>query len=85
MSEGWGLKVKGKDMYMAAQQYGPPGSFTVSTKEGRPPIYSPKVFPTLEQAERMLERLNASDKDSGVGAFRNEWEIVDFSQEGKGA
>lgn len=78
MSEGWALKVKDKDLYMAAQQYGPPGAFTVSTKEGRPPIYSPKVFPTLEQAETMLKRIQASDAGP-TGAFKDQWEIVEIT------
>ena len=85
MAKAWAIKVKGKDVYVAAQQhYGPPGSFTVSSWEGRPPIYSPKIFPSKEAADNVLSALQKhQDDEMPPLGFKGQWEVVEVDSEGK--
>lgn len=75
MTNGWALKAKGRDIYIAAQQYGPRGSLTFSSRKGNPGIYSPRVFETREHAEVVLKSVVEADSKS---PFQDQWEIVEI-------
>lgn len=85
MKKAWAIKVKDEDIYMAAQQhYGPPGSFTISTWEGRPPIYSPRIFPTKKAADDALAAIEKhQDNEKSPIGFKDKWEVVEVNSEGK--
>ena len=71
----WAIKSKGKDVFFAEQQYGPPGALTVCSREGRPPVYSPKKLDNREEAEAIAKKLVGIEEFPGKAW---EWEVVEI-------
>jgi hypothetical protein len=50
---GWAIKAKDAEIYIAKEQYGPPGSLTIASFQGSP-YYHPRRFATKREAELYL-------------------------------
>ena len=73
--EQWAIKLRDKDVYLAAVQYGPKGSITISSKDGGR-HYQPMIFRSMEEASKCLDNIRPRlQKTIGRGEG---WEVVKF-------
>lgn len=74
MTETWAIKHPDKQIYIANEQHGPPGSITISSEEGGA-MYHPKRFQSEAEAKTFLDDVV---RKTPMGQ-RWPWKIVRFT------
>lgn len=69
----WALQDPDLEVYYADEQYGPPGSLTVSS-EGGSSAYHPRKFKSEQNAKDFLKKL----VDHNSTARKTKWKVVEI-------